>query len=113
MKMSLPQSCLAGQTCATLDAALKIDLASKPMSEFSSVACSGTDPCNCIYTFKGTPSDDGGSWSTSGTVLTQGTDKVDYCVAGQELTIKSRAADMSTSMMTMDDATLTVILTKK
>jgi hypothetical protein len=113
MKMALPQSCLAGQTCAAVDAAVKLDLATKPMSEFASVACSGTDPCTCVYTFKGTPSDDGGSWSTAGTVLTQGTDQVDYCVAGQELKLKSRASGMSTSMMTTDDLNLTVILTKK
>jgi hypothetical protein len=113
VKMSLPQSCLAGQTCASIDAVLKTELATETMTEFSSVACSGTDPCTCVYTLKGTPSNDGGSWSTSGSVLTQGTDKADYCVAGQELKVKSRPAGMSTSMMAMDDLTLSVILTKK
>lgn len=114
-RTTLPQSCLGGASCATTEAALKIQLATDPMSPFSSVSCSGTDPCACVYTLKGTPMMDGGTYSTAGNVLTQGDDKSEYCVTGNELKLKARLPieGMAASVASMDDVSMSMTLTKK
>jgi hypothetical protein len=114
MKLTLPQTCTMGATCAAVDTALKDDLAMDAQAPFSSVVCTGAADCTCIYTFKSESSTDGGSYSTSGSILTQGTDQSDYCVSGSELRIKPRATmTMTTGMMTMDDVKVGMLLTKK
>jgi hypothetical protein len=115
LKLNVPASCTGGQSCSTVEGLLKAELVNDADAPFSGVACTGTDTCACTFTFKGTPMTAGGAYSTAGSVLTQGTDQSDYCVAGNELRLKSRTgiAGMGNSMMSMDDVTMSMVLTKK
>jgi hypothetical protein len=114
VKVTLPRSCAAGVSCATVEAGLKAQLLSDKNTPFTGVTCTGDDPCTCTYALKSTPMNDGGTYSTSGTVLTQGTDQSYYCVSGNELRVKPHAAfSMPAPMVATGDLSISVTLTKK
>lgn len=120
MVMSFPTSCIMGVTCAQLNTALS-QMTRDPDSDFSSVNCTGSNVCNCTFTFKNTPSTSTGTWQTMGNTLIEDMDsRSEYCVQGSELRIKS-TMPMSGMMgmmgamgMTMSsEPTVSAVLTKK
>jgi hypothetical protein len=91
-KLTIPTSCFAAdKTCADADAEMKAD----PTVVSTGCVTSGA---SCVCQFSSVESDETGTWSTSGTTLTQtstgGTASSDpYCVVGNEL--HDIALDMS------------------
>lgn len=85
-KMNIPSSCLAGATCAQLDAILKAD----PPPNTQSIACSGSGTCVCTAVLAPMMANETGTYSTAGTVVTTtpasgaSPDAVEYCVQGTE-----------------------------
>jgi hypothetical protein len=114
MKVTVPRSCAAGVSCSVVELGVRAQLLSDPNGLFTGVTCTGDDPCTCALALKNTPMTDSGPYSTAGTVLTQGTDQSDYCVAGNEMKVKPHAAlTMPAPMVATEDLNIAVTLTKK
>jgi hypothetical protein len=113
--VGLPASCTAGVSCAAVEATFKAKLAQDPTAPFSSVACTGTDPCSCAFVLKGAPMNDNDGYTTSGSVLTQSGSQSDYCVAGDELKMQPHLAitNMTMGTMSMADVKANMTLTRK
>jgi hypothetical protein len=103
--VNLPATCLMSGgltlTCAQLTAVLQSDLAN---SDYQSAVCNGSGGCSCVLTLKPTSSTTTGTYTTSGSVLTEtetgGTpDQSTYCVNGTSLTLSPSAmAQMSSGV---------------
>jgi hypothetical protein len=109
--INIPSSCLSGQSCAVLTAALQ---GSVGTGGVQSVSCVGTSSCTCTLTAVSDIENSSGTYTTAGTVLnlyaTSGTTSGgggDYCVKGKALHLV--AIDMTMPMATIQsDVVLTM-----
>jgi hypothetical protein len=113
-----PTSCLtsAGITCAELSAALA-DPSVLGSATFSAAACApSSNACTCTLTLAPQTTNETGTYSTSGGVLSETpdstgvTDQTDYCVQGSTLTESPHAG--STMIAGGMDVTGTIVLKK-
>ena len=88
--VNVPESCLAGQTCATLTVLLQSALVGT--NGIQSATCMGNGSCACTFTLLSDFENSAGTYTTAGTVLnlyaTTGTATTgggDYCVKDNSL----------------------------
>lgn len=91
--LNIPSSCLAGQPCSALTAALQAEVGTNGIT---SANCVGSGSCTCTLTVQTDVENSSGTYTTSGTVLsmyaTSGTTaggSGDYCVQNKALHLVS------------------------
>jgi len=109
---TLPASCLMMNgitiTCAQLDQAVKQQQMTDPDPSIQSISCAGTSSCRCTAQMVPQTSPGAGTYSTSGTTLTEnGVESGSYCVKGNELHLISGSMAMGSFELTGD-----IVLTK-
>jgi hypothetical protein len=72
------------------------------------VGRNGSNPCTCSLVLRSTMMMVGGPWSTSGNILSQGSDVMEYCVQGNDLFIRTPM-----SMGVMGEASVSARLTRR
>jgi hypothetical protein len=103
--MTLPASCLNGETCA--------DLTTELQNDFPNASCTGTGSCACALT-ENNSQDDSGTYTISGTQIlissaAQGPSTQSFCVQGNTLHLIEVDTTMNMGpmgMATIDDDTL-------
>ncbi|SRR6266540_1783114 len=100
MVETVPSSCLAGMTCADLDASLNADV---PPEGVESASCSGTSSCTCRLNFRVSAMGESGTYTAAGTTLTTtdaagSVDTSQYCVQGNLLHVVTLSTTMTTPM---------------
>lgn len=109
--MNLPASCLQGQTCAQVNAAIQATVGSDGIT---SATCSGSGSCTCAVTGTVDVENSAGTYATAGTTLTLTAtsggngDSGAYCVQGSTLHLVT--VDMS---MPMAKITGDIVLNKQ
>jgi hypothetical protein len=97
--MNLPASCLQGQSCAEVNAAIQATVGTDGIT---SAACSGSGSCTCAVAGTVDVENSAGTYATAGTTLTLTAtsggngDSGPYCVQGSTLHLVS--VDMSMAM---------------
>jgi hypothetical protein len=109
--MNLPASCLQGQTCADVNAAIQSIVGTDGIS---SATCSGSGSCTCAIVGTLDVENSAGTYATAGTTLTLTAtsggngDSGPYCVQGSSLHLVT--VDMS---MAMAKITGDIVLTRQ
>jgi hypothetical protein len=115
--MNIPASCLAGSTCADVNAAIQADLAANPSPGITSVSCLGSSACTCRFTVGPVPLLESGTYTTAGTTLTLtsaadgSVDQGGYCINGTTGHLMTLVMSMpmgSMGTMTIDEDTVMV-----
>jgi hypothetical protein len=108
--VNIPSSCLGGMTCGQVNA--DIQQAIRPGGDlaelYMAASCTGGNLCICSLVLRSTMMMAGGPWSTSGNILSQGNDPMEYCVQGNDLFIRTPM-----SMGVMGEASVSARLTRR
>lgn len=98
--MNLPASCLSGQSCTTVNAAIQSIVGTDGIT---SATCTGSGSCTCTIVGTVDVEASSGTWASAGTMLTLNAtsggngDSGPYCVQGSSLHLLS--VDMSMAMV--------------
>jgi hypothetical protein len=109
--VNVPQSCLSGLTCPLLTAAIQVAMIQSPVPGIQSVTCAGTSDCVCTIVPAPVTSNEAGTYTTSGNMLTTSPTggaslSKSYCVQGST-TLHFMTLDRTTNTGPGGQATIT------